>query len=449
MAVTSKSSRSDIKAYQKSLNAAGAKPPLVIDGIWGPKTQAAHDEFGEDDEKKATGTKTSKSGSELLLPGSAQLWYNSDTDTWYVVYEVPGVRLPDGTHSEGVHTAWEIESDADLTAVLGPGNEPVAAFVGGNDEFTQRGLIDLGGVDELRNFDGLEGDPFDTWVEDLTVLAQTRPWLLDDDYVALAVQAAMERADGAVSLDEIKTTKWWRENSVAERAWMETVHSDPATADQMLEDNRNNIRYRLAQAGIANASDALINYVADQTTMGHWSNSKLESQIAVLADPHSVEAMDSGLMEFLANEDYELDHTQAGEDTVRNLLQEWLGPVYGNWSEEDIAKKAGEIRNDPDAEQAFTEYLKDQRMAVYGNYSDREVSYAAAARPWSTFLTGQWGMVPDETDDVFQEIVQMNDPTAAGQLARRTGFDRGYEKSVNDVIGGVSNGSRSNVIGAT
>jgi hypothetical protein len=131
------------------------------------------------------------------------------------------------------------------------------------------------------------------------------------------------------------------------------------------------------------------------------------------------------------------------------VLQEWLGPIYGDWSEVDIAKKAGELRNDPDAEINFIEYLKDQRMAVYSAYGDREVSYRAAARPWETYLSSVWGIVPDHTDDVFQKVVQMNDPTEAGKLARQTGYDRGYDKVVHDMMSGISVGARANVIGAT
>ena len=385
-------------------------------------------------------------GSKLILPGEPQLWYNSTTDEWYVTYTTPSFDGYDGTT-----VSWLLETPEDISAVTGPGVTPVAHFTGSSADFTAKGVVNLGGVDEMREFDSLEGNPFDTWVEDMTILAETRPWILEDDYVALVIQAAMERADGALNLDEIKTTKWWKEHTVAQRTWMETVHGDPATAESLLENNRINARTQLAQAGINNASDALINFVADKTTMGNWSLATLTSQIAALSDPDSVDNLNSEMVQWLAEQEtsFELDTTQGKESEVRQLLQEWLGPVYGDWSEEDIAKKAGEFRNDPDAETNFTEYLKDQRMAVYGNYSDRNVSYAAAARPWRTYLTGQWGFAPDETDDVFQQIVQANDPSFAGELARRTGFNRGYESVVNAAADGIATGSRSNVIGAT
>ena len=441
MAVNKNSSRDEIKAYQTELNKAGADPPLTVDGIWGPLTEAAHVSHGTEVPE------TSTDGSKLLLGGDAKLWYNTDTKEYWVVYSVPEVQAG-GAVSGEIHTAWKLETDVDRTAVLGPGVDPVASFTGTTQDFTDMGVIDLGGVDELRQFD-VDVDPFTTWVEDLSILAETRPWILDEDYIGLVVQASMERADGQISIDEIRTTKWWKEHTAAERAWMETSNGDPAEAERLLNDNRINIRTQLADAGINNATDDLVNYMADQVTTGIWSLPVLQSQVAALSDPDAVDTLNSGMVEFLGTSGYKANTTQGDEDTVRDLLQTWLGPVYGNWSNEDIAAKAGELRNDPDAQVNFEEYLKDQRMAVYPSYGDRNVSYQAAARPWETFLTSQWGTVPDHTDDVFQQIIQMNDPTEAGKLARQTGFDRGYEKVVNDVSNGISAGSRSNVIGAT
>ncbi len=391
---------------------------------------------------------TSNDDSQLILPGSPLLWFNEDTDEWWVVYEVPQTTMPDGSTSTQVFTAWLIPDKADLTAIVGPGKTAKADFSGTTEDFTNKGLVDLGEIDELRDFDNLEGDPFDTWVEDMAVLAQTRPWILDPDWVALAVQAAMERANGRVSLDEIKTTKWWKENSGPERAWMELVNGDPKTAEMMLENNRINTRARLEAAGVNNATDELVYFMADQLTKGVWSAQNLTSQVIAVSDPYASDKINDELFDFMATSGFTPNATQDQESTVRDLLQEWLGPMYGNWSETDIAAKAGELRNDPDGEAGFVEYLKDQRMAMYPGYADRNVSYAAAARPWSTFLANQWGFVPEETDDVFQKVMQVNDPTEAGKLARRTGFDRGYEKVVNSALTGISTGSRSNVIGA-
>ena len=437
---------SALKSYQEANG-------LVADGIAGPKTYAKldPDKSGTADGTTDPDTVTAGEGSDLLLPERFVLWYNSDTGEYWVVLEIPDVTVGDAS-AVGIITGWRIETDEDLEAILGPGVEPSAVFVGTNADFTEKGLIDLGGASELRPFANIEADPFDTWVEDLTVLAKVKPWLLDEDYIALAVQASMERADGSISLEELQTTQWWIKHNPGERAWMETFHGDPAAAQQILEDNRAAMRYRLAQAGIDNASDELINFMADKATMGTWAEGKLEGQIAALSDPYSVDVMDDELVQFLADSDYEpgeLDQTFDETDTVRDLLREWLGPVFGDWDEEAIAAKAGELRNNPDAKIEFIESLKDQRMAMMPGYTDRSVSYAAAARPWTSWLSSQWGTPNiDETDSVFQDILQMNNVTEAGKLARRTGFERGYDKVIADTSNGLRAAMRTGTVGA-
>lgn len=431
-----------VRAEQERLNALGAD--LVVDGIWGPLTEAAFTKYGS---PEGGTTATTGTGSDLLLPGNAQLWRNEDTGEDWVVYVVPAVTLADGTTSGPFYTSWLIETDADLEAVVGPGVTPVYHFSGSEADFTKKGVIDLGGVDEL-NVTDLEGDPFDTWVEDMTVLAAVQPWILDDDYVALVVQAAMERTDGRLSLEEIQGTNWWKDNTVGQRAWMETWFSDEKTAQQMLDDNRASMRVRLAEAGIDNASPALINWMADRTTMGAWSATHLDSQIAALSDPYSVDVIDDALFEFMANEGYTPDTTREFEDTVRSDLQEWLGPVYGNWTEEEIAKRAGELRNNPDGQVEFIESLKDQRMSMYPEHGDRNLSYEAIARPWRTYSQGVWGAPVEDTDEVFQQVLRANDPREAGKILRKAGLDRGYDKTISDVVSGMQTGMKSNVRGA-
>lgn len=386
-------------------------------------------------------------GSDLLLPEGFELWLNEDTGTYFVVVKSPGVELDDGTKTDGIFVSWEVESDADLEALLGPDKEPDPHFVGGNDDFTSKGVIDLGGVDELNVMD-LEGNPFDKWVEDMTILAQVQPWILEDDYQALVIQAALERADGQISLEEIQSTQWWKDHNEGERAWMETWHSDQTTAEQMLADNRENLRSRLVAVGINNATPELINWMADRTTMGHWSVSHLEGQMRALADPYSVDVIDDDLYEFMATQGFTPDYTHEAEDLVRKHLRTWLGPMYGSMSEDEIARQAGLIRNDPDAEQAFIEGLKDQRLALYQNHTDRELSYEAIAAPWRSYSQSIWGQPVDDTDEIFQEVVKMNDGREAGTLLRKVGLERGYSKVLGDVMGGLRAGMQTNVRGA-
>jgi hypothetical protein len=128
------------------------------------------------------------------------------------------------------------------------------------------------------------------------------------------------------------------------------------------------------------------------------------------------------------------DQTREKEDDVRGLLQKWLGPVYGGWSEGAIARKAGDFRNDPDAEVSFIESLKDQRLAVLGEGSgDRNVSYQDLARPWRAFQQQAWGTQEvDETDPMFYSMLRNNDAQTNGMTLQAEGLKRNIGKVVTD-----------------
>ena len=70
-----------VRKEQERLNDLGAD--LVVDGIWGPKTQAASEKYGSADGGSEAGPAT---GSDLLLPGKSKLWYNETTGQYWVVY---------------------------------------------------------------------------------------------------------------------------------------------------------------------------------------------------------------------------------------------------------------------------------------------------------------------------------------------------------------------------
>jgi len=143
-----------------------------------------------------------------------------------------------------------------------------------------------------------------------------------------------------------------------------------------------------------------------------------------------------------------VDTTRKEEDTVRELLTKWLGPTFGNWSESDIASAAGRIRNDPDAEVDFVESLKDQRLTLFSNYKDRNVSYESIMRPWKSYAENRWGAPVDETDAALQQAMAFNDQKKASDLLMKTGFDRGYDKVVSDVSRGIDDGMGKQVRGA-
>jgi peptidoglycan hydrolase-like protein with peptidoglycan-binding domain len=452
------SSGEQVKQLQEILVANGAN--ITVDGQFGPATEAALKAYQKENGyqengqvggtlagimgidlagagEAGTGSKpvaTSKDGSELLMPTeNTELWYNSETQEWMIVQVMPGVKLPDGSTSEPVYTSWVVESDEDLEAVIGPDAKAKAARIVTDDQLTSLGVVDFGGIDELRDWGGLEGDPFETYVEDMAVLAITRPWVLDADYAALAIMAVMEREDGQLSIDEIQTTEWYRTHSDTERRWMEVSHGDPATAARWEADSRAATAEKLRMAGIDNVPEPVANWMAAQVVHGTWSQEKLDLQIRALADPYSQIAPDAALMQEVSDAEWSPDETRAKEDDVQALLDKWLGPVFGNATQKEIAQRAGDLRNDPDGELEFIEYLKDQRLALFPGHEDRNVSYQDLARPWKSFQQQAWGQqAVDETDPMFIKLIQNNDAAVNGEMLNREGLKRDVGKVVND-----------------
>jgi hypothetical protein len=439
----------EVEALQKALNEHGAN--LEVDGVFGPATEAAVRNYQKGNDLApdgVAGTKTLSSlglssgasggGSELLLNGDPQLWYNTDTKEWSAVYIIAPLKRPDGTTTEELYISWTIESKEDLEAVVGVDKKPTAAWSGSTDEWTKRGVVNFGGVDEFRRFPHIEYDPFNSWVADMERLAISRPWILDPEWHALTVMAVMERDDGQLTIDEMQSTEWWRSHSDTERAWMELVNGDPATADNQLRDNRNNLMERLRNAGVANITDEVGSYMADMVTMGSWTNSYLTVQIDALADPYSSEIVDQGLFDFMKSQKFVPDRTQDKESDVRDLLNRWLGPVYGAWDSEAIAAKAGDFRNNPDAETNFIEELKGKRLAMFPGNDNREVSYQDLAEPWKAFGYSIWGQQMDETDPMFLEMISNNDQRLNGKLLQQEGLSRDVGKVVTDTRNAIT-----------
>ncbi len=367
------------------------------------------------------------------IPGTPEVWKVGGKTL--LVYIVPG------TEDDPVYMSWEVPSGSDLEEFFGPGQTPKYDREMSEGAYANMGVLDFGSTTELAN---RSEEPFAGWLRELETQAITQPWILDEDYQALMAQAVLE---GRTLTDaEIATTRWWRENNLEERAWMIKFHGDPLAAEQEMADKQRQVRDLLVAAGAGTGtSEEIINYMAGQWAMGHWAESKLHDQIRAITDKSSGIAVDSGLNEIGGVGD--IGQTINEEDTVRSLLHTWLGPAFGEWSDDEIARVAGEMRNDPEAEERFVEQLKDQRMVMLPNHTDREMSYQAIANVWKQWWMGQWGQTPDEKDPLFMQVLQSNDINENSSTMRKEGLERGIGKVESDLsnfgaaIGGSPRGT--------
>ena len=364
----------------------------------------------------------------LTVPGDPEVWRLGEDS--YIVYTIPESEPP-------IYMRWKITSDSGIEAIFGP-DVPIVYDheYSSHPEVHHLGMIDFGDSVELANFDE---DPFASWSGIMAVQSQTQPWIMDDDYQALIAMAMLE--EQTLTEADIATTDWWQTHGAAERDWMVTFHGDPTTADTLLEDNRIATLQLLNNAGVENPSEDLVHFMSDQVTMGTWSTVYMNDQLKAISDPQSGVEIDAELSDYL---DAGQGTTAAQTEEVRTLVNEWLGPVYGAWEDEQINEWAGKLRNDPDGVTELIDSLRNQRLAVFTNYEDPNLTYQDIASPWRSFGQALWGQKMDETSNMFQTMLANNDASLNGQLLRQKGLDENVGQVVDE-----ANASMRNSVGGT
>jgi hypothetical protein len=128
------------------------------------------------------------------------------------------------------------------------------------------------------------------------------------------------------------------------------------------------------------------------------------------------------------------------------LVREWLGPqLMDGWKESEIAQWAQRIVENPQARNELVAKLRATRAARYQGY-DPELTYEDIARIGRAQVLDTWGQQMDETDPLFQQILQMNDAAQASQLLWSEGLNRGVRKVTYDAMSGLDRGLGGGVV---
>lgn len=350
------------------------------------------------------------------VPPGAEVWEVEGRHflVWYVPFTDPPVPL-----------AWFVSSSEERKA-LGIDTNKIDRKFKSWDQFYATGVLRHGDTRELVN---TRVHPWELLKQHYEQEVAIKPYLADPEILALWAAAMMEGRE--VTEAELKTTNWWRTHSQAEREWLLLNASDPATAERLISDNRLRVADLLRSSGVANASEALINLIADNWTQGKWTEVYALQQIRLLADPYAEGELDPELRGMTEG----LDRTREREDEVRQMIQRWLGPAYAaNWTDQHIAEWAGRLRNDPDAKQELEDVLRKHRMALFPEYDNPNLTYEDIAAPWRGVVQQIWGQTADETDPLFMRIVRTNDLATAEQILRTEGLRRGIGTVVNDLV---------------
>ncbi len=363
------------------------------------------------------------------FPGGGELWFNHERNMWFLAYRVP---------QNGRWMLYWIDSDQQLKDIVGdvPIHGGLADRQFNNAEAAQWGLLESGHARQLLN---TSAHPFTALTADWEKTVRARPWLADPEVLAIHVDAILE-GRGEPTIDEWASTNWWRTHSEKERQWITLWHQDISTALKRLDDTRAITRNALIEAGVRDPDVTLVDLMASNLANGRWTEEYWKTQIKYVADPFSLpdpNAQDfqvRKLLDALRQIGQGPDTTQKGVDKVTEAVQRYLGPAFaGGWKDENIQYWAGQIRNDPDAEQRLKSMLQQQFQALFPVYKDNpNADYETVAAPWRSYVSQLWGQDPDETDPLFLKVVAMNDAQAAAETLRKEGLTRGIGKVVNE-----------------
>jgi hypothetical protein len=439
-----------------------------------------------------------------LAPGGAELW--SIDGALHLVYTVPTLDPP-------VYMAWRVRDDEQMQAHLPEGASATPDRTITQEEYDRAGGLDFGFSDELRNFND---HPAAELEENFEQEAAVQPWLNDPEVLAIVTAALYEGR--APTTAELSSTGYFQERSGAEVQWVIDLATDPQAARDRRAAARRTVADMLRQAGVNDASEALVNILGDRMVEGRWSENFIADQIrglsdptagvklqgevivaaqgfdprngdeaAVAAGPDAVRArvraifeergveiaangesaggrLDRITAEVMAGRSIRdvrrsinrlagrnpvtgTDITRAGEDRVRQLLQDWVGPhAAQGYDEAWVAEWAGRLRNDPDAEQDLIEALQGARMANLPNWTNPNLRYADIAPIARGLFSQVWGVSPDETDPLFLDVLNMPDRHEAAKVLRTEGLNQNVGKVIDDAFSALSSTSLGDAV---
>lgn len=354
------------------------------------------------------------------IGGRPQVWKVGGR--YFVAYHLPGTRVP---------VVWEA-TEQELKDKYGGAGSPMPTIDRqmSEQDFATLAPWNAGRISEIRN---TADDPWSQFYADYRESAELRPWMNDPDMLSTIAVAYLEGREPTA--DELSQTDWWQTHTAAERKWME--QSTTAGGDELrrqAEDAYRQARSMLTEAGATNVPEHVVRWMSGQFLTGRWGEQYFQEQIRKLADPYAPGELNPGITQRLRDADQDQNNrTRKGEDEVRALYAEWLGPTMGNADQATIERWAGKIRNDPDAMFELQQHLRLQRRALFPKYENENLSYEDIVSPFRNLASNVWGR-PMTDEAMLVDLVNTGDFTEAQKRLRKAGLDQGVQKVVNDAL---------------
>jgi len=186
-------------------------------------------------------------------------------------------------------------------------------------------------------------------------------------------------------------------------------------------------RTAVAQYGSEIPKTAL-NYLADQTRRGYFTQQEAVTQIQGIFDPAAKITMDIGLLNALEGQSIKI--TTAKETEVQNLLDMYIPKhLQGEFI---VSEEAGKMRNNSLYKDIFINKLKDTRFQFYGQY-DRDIAWQTIVNAKKENASAVMGVNLKDDDPLLDQLITTNDYAKETELMRQVGLDRGYQKVKNDL----------------
>lgn len=349
------------------------------------------------------------------VPGGAELWKIDGRS--YLKYEIPGSRST-------IPMLYKITSGKDVKALVGPGQPIRYSKTMTWDRARKMGALQLGHIDELRN---TAEHPFRVLMANISREAMTRPWLKDPEVLAVVGSALLKGR--TVTEEDLKTTKWWRTKNKSQREWLVLRESDPSTARNKQWENRRMVERLFTDLGGHKLGATARNWLGDQLTAGNWRADEVQKQMKWLVDPTQQHRVHSKLRRLAKN----IDTTQEHEQTVRDAVNEWLGPA-NSWNTKQVQNWASLLRRSPDAEDRLVKTLQKQFDGLFPGYRGQELKYEDVASSWRGFFSSIWGEQPDETSDTWLQVLRNNDSHESRKLLYNEGLRQNNRTVTNDML---------------
>ena len=369
------------------------------------------------------------------LPGKPEIWRDSETGEIWAVYMVPGKDIP---------IMFVVPNESVLKTYFG--DKPISYDKTlTTAQIRARGAVPFGDVADLKAQDG---DPWAGFVQKMNRAADVMPWLADPEVFGIIAGAYLEGRP--VEDWELATTQWYQTRTESEREWMTKVAQDPTSALQIAGDNLSTIYDYFAAYGIASPDQGTVAYIANMYTTGIWTLQYARDQISAITGGGDNVTLDPGLASHMASNTVDSTSMEGelGEDVVRRMFAEWLGPLYTP-SDAEINRWAGTLRDNREGGVAqLTEKLRAQRLALFPEYDDATLTWQDISQPWKGMAYNTWGVEVQDDDVEFQEIVRANNAVTAKQQLRSIGIGRGYERTMSEARQALESGMQSGARGA-